>query len=290
MNSKPKFIIWFLCIAFSHSLEGQCFEKWVCGTNPQTGQSVIWTIAIGNTPINSNVLQITYPGKYNVNTGLHPFTSELVYLGPIPLTYVEIAIDCSCGMTFSITDPYGKDCTYVNGELCNDCPPVNDWIEMNECESIPSKCVDNFVNFLFENKEEVINTDESYWQYLDSYEGSHIPIISTESVSIGSNSFTNSALTVAEGIITDELQVSASNWADFVFDHQYPLRSIKQLEIFVNKYKHLPHFPNEETIRKDGLDVYEISRLQQISIEELFLYIIELEQELSSLEKLVGNE
>lgn len=80
-----------------------------------------------------------------------------------------------------------------------------------------------------------------------------------------------------------KVKVQVKWWSDFVFDPNYKLMPIKDLENFLKQNKHLPSFPSEKTVLADGLDVSEILALQQKQLEELTLYIIELEKKLNEL-------
>jgi trimeric autotransporter adhesin len=75
-----------------------------------------------------------------------------------------------------------------------------------------------------------------------------------------------------------------SQWSDKVFDKNYNLLSINQLNDFVTKNKHLPNIPSAEEVVKKGVDNAEITSKLLEKIEELSLYIIELEKRISSIE------
>ena len=74
-------------------------------------------------------------------------------------------------------------------------------------------------------------------------------------------------------------------WADYVFQKNYSLLSVKELETYIKKYGHLPEIPTTEEINKDGADVGELLKLQMQKIEELTLYIIEQNKRIEALEK-----
>ena len=76
-----------------------------------------------------------------------------------------------------------------------------------------------------------------------------------------------------------------STWSDFVFEPDYKLTPLNELETYINNNKHLPDIPTEQEIIKDGLDLGDMQKLQMQKIEELTLYIIELNKRIESLEK-----
>ncbi|HEX6848710.1 MAG TPA: hypothetical protein VF144_17110 [Chitinophagaceae bacterium] len=95
-------------------------------------------------------------------------------------------------------------------------------------------------------------------------------------------------LAVDGKVICTELMVRlVSNWPDYVFDHNYKLRSLKELENFINENNHLPGIPSAKDIEANGLSVGEMQKVQMEKIEELTLYIIELKKEI---DKLKGNK
>lgn len=83
-----------------------------------------------------------------------------------------------------------------------------------------------------------------------------------------------------------EMRITVQNpWGDFVFEKDYRLISIKELEEFIKSYKHLPNIPSASQIETEGLDIAEIQRLQMIKIEELTMYIIQLKAEIEKLKE-----
>ncbi len=66
-----------------------------------------------------------------------------------------------------------------------------------------------------------------------------------------------------------------SNWSDFVFDDNYDLITIKELESFIKTHNHLPEMPSAEEVKQDGVDLVEMDARLLQKIEELTLYIID---------------
>jgi len=85
------------------------------------------------------------------------------------------------------------------------------------------------------------------------------------------------------GILTEKAKVAVkttSNWSDFVFDKNYKLRPLSELESFINKNHHLPEIPSAEEVVKEGLDVAQMDAKLLQKIEELTLYMIEMKKEI----------
>src|SRR5690606_6188776 len=81
-------------------------------------------------------------------------------------------------------------------------------------------------------------------------------------------------LNVIGGIITDSIRVALMNdWADYVFDDNYKLKPVKELENFVKKNKHLPNLPPANEVAEKGINVAEMNLKLLEKIEELHLYI-----------------
>jgi hypothetical protein len=66
----------------------------------------------------------------------------------------------------------------------------------------------------------------------------------------------------------------------------YNLMPLKELEQYIKQNKHLPDVPTQDEISKDGMDVYEINAILLKKVEELTLYVIELEKRIDEMEKL----
>jgi hypothetical protein len=115
---------------------------------------------------------------------------------------------------------------------------------------------------------------------------------------------TNTSLKVAGKIISNEIQVvdldtrninsekikvknlnvEIRNVADYVFDEDYQLMNLKDVENFVQANKHLPAIPSASEMEENGMNVAEMNNLLLQKVEELTLYIIELEKRIDEIE------
>ena len=78
---------------------------------------------------------------------------------------------------------------------------------------------------------------------------------------------------------------AAAYWPDYVFDRDYPLLSIDDFEKSVIKNKHLPGIPSAEEVSENGgHQVGEMQRQLLEKVEELSLYVIELNKRMKKLE------
>ncbi|MEP7103796.1 MAG: hypothetical protein ABI721_03745 [Candidatus Dojkabacteria bacterium] len=102
-------------------------------------------------------------------------------------------------------------------------------------------------------------------------------------VGIGTTT-TDSKLNVNGTIKTKELIVTNSGWADYVFDNNYQLMSLSNLENFIAENKHLPDIPSAVQVETAGISVADMQIRQMAKIEELTLYTIQQDKKINELE------
>ncbi|PJJ79981.1 autotransporter outer membrane beta-barrel domain-containing protein [Mucilaginibacter auburnensis] len=94
-------------------------------------------------------------------------------------------------------------------------------------------------------------------------------------VGIGT-SIPDEKLTVNGNIRAKEVKVSLTVPApDYVFDDEYELRPLKELQRYLNKNQHLPEIPSATQMEKEGVNLSDISMGLLKKVEELTLYLIE---------------
>ena len=79
-----------------------------------------------------------------------------------------------------------------------------------------------------------------------------------------------------------------SDFPDYVFEKGYDLMKFSELETYINKNHRLPNIPSASEVEKEGMDVGEMQILMMEKIEELTLYILELNGKNEQLEKEVN--
>lgn len=77
--------------------------------------------------------------------------------------------------------------------------------------------------------------------------------------------------------------VTETGWSDFVFDDDYNLPSLNEVENFINENNHLPDIPSAEDVEENGVSVGEMQAKLLQKIEELMLYVIEQQKEIEML-------
>ncbi|MBS1577144.1 MAG: hypothetical protein JST09_17740 [Bacteroidetes bacterium] len=84
-------------------------------------------------------------------------------------------------------------------------------------------------------------------------------------------------------------------WPDYVFDDNYTLRSLEDLEKYIQQNKHLPDMPSSDEVSKNkGFELGDMNIKLLRKVEELTLYVIELKKEnaeiKADLKRLSGNK
>lgn len=86
-------------------------------------------------------------------------------------------------------------------------------------------------------------------------------------------------LYVQEGIISEKVIVAFTNsprWADYVFEDNYKLYSLDNIECYIKKNKHLPGVASVLKVNKEGVDLGEMNVVLLKKTEELYRYIFQL--------------
>jgi len=91
-------------------------------------------------------------------------------------------------------------------------------------------------------------------------------------------------LYVQNGILTEKVKValttSPTDWADYVFDKNYKLKTLDEVNVYIKENKHLPGVPSTQELRdQGGIDLGKMDAKLMEKIEELTLYTIQLNEE-----------
>lgn len=101
--------------------------------------------------------------------------------------------------------------------------------------------------------------------------------------SIASGSHTDYKLSVDGKIVSKKVVVTLDNWADKVFENNYDLRTLKEVEQFIEENKHLPEIPSEAEVLENGVELGKMNTLLLQKVEELTLYMIQMQKEIEEL-------
>jgi len=105
----------------------------------------------------------------------------------------------------------------------------------------------------------------------------------TGNVGIGTTAVSGARLSV-EGIIRARRVLVNNTWADYVFEANYQLMPLSELEIYITTKKHLPNVPTAQDVEENGVDLGEINKILVEKVEELTLYIISMNKRMMQLE------
>jgi hypothetical protein len=96
-------------------------------------------------------------------------------------------------------------------------------------------------------------------------------------------------LSVDGKVLAKELYINihSSNWADFVFEKDYPLMSLEDVEKYINEHKHLPNIPSgkELTSEEYNLNIADMQKRQMEKIEEIYLHLMAQNKEIAELKR-----
>jgi hypothetical protein len=91
-------------------------------------------------------------------------------------------------------------------------------------------------------------------------------------------------------IVATKVKVTQTGWPDYVFEEKYPLLPLSELSQFVKSNKHLPEIPTEKEISENGLDLGDMNALLLKKVEELTLYVINLQKQVDELKNKKGKK
>lgn len=83
---------------------------------------------------------------------------------------------------------------------------------------------------------------------------------------------------------TKKVVVTQTGWADFVFDDDYNLLPLAELEKHIRIHRSLPDVPTRKEVEENGADVGDMQAKLLQKIEELTLYVVALHRRIEQLE------
>ncbi|WP_299158423.1 hypothetical protein [uncultured Tenacibaculum sp.] len=154
------------------------------------------------------------------------------------------------------------------------------------------------------NKRLTINTSDADQTYIYNHDsnsntfhtinlgGTHslssgLTVFGNGDVGIGTTDTQGFKLGVNGKIAATEVKVAAySNWPDFVFNKDYQLPTLKEVEKHIKEKGHLKNIPSAKEVKEnDGFELGEMNRKLLQKIEELTLYTIQQQNELNEIKK-----
>jgi len=158
---------------------------------------------------------------------------------------------------------------------------------------------DVHLNFVYQNDENysrihyrIINTDTETGGGANA--NSHVVMTlfgnpSGSGVSIGTNEYSGAYKLSVGGVIrASEVKVQNVPSSDYVFEPDYPLLPLSEVETHIKEKRHLPGIPSAEEFKQNGVGLGEMDDMLLRKVEELTLYVIELKKENEEL-KMANN-
>lgn len=112
-------------------------------------------------------------------------------------------------------------------------------------------------------------------------------------VGIGTTSFTDGTdiflLSVDGNVRARRVKVYTS-WADYVFEDDYYLPTLEEVEKHIEEKGHLIDIPSAAEVEANGIELGEMNKLLLQKIEELTLYTIELNKQVQELKGRLDNK
>ncbi len=131
--------------------------------------------------------------------------------------------------------------------------------------------------------------DEAYREHVDIYTGNQVfstRFYANGNVLIGKTSQNNSTykLDVEGKVRANEIVVNTTG-ADYVFEADYQLKTLGEVETFICENRHLPGIPSAEEMLTEGMAVGELNTKLLEKIEELTLYLLKHEKMIQELKQ-----
>ena len=97
-------------------------------------------------------------------------------------------------------------------------------------------------------------------------------------------------MTVSGKILCEEVKVELfADWPDYVFHDDYDLISLGELKSYISTHGHLPDIPRAEEVAREGIEIGEMNRKLMEKVEELTLYVIQLQEQIDELKGQTGK-
>lgn len=86
-------------------------------------------------------------------------------------------------------------------------------------------------------------------------------------------------------LCTDVTALPYEDWPDYVFGKDYRLRPLSEVKKFIEQNSHLPGIPSASQIKKEGIQLGDMSSRLMEKVEELTLYILQQQEQIDEMKK-----
>jgi hypothetical protein len=91
-------------------------------------------------------------------------------------------------------------------------------------------------------------------------------------------------------VLCEEVRVQNSlDWPDYVFDDEYKLMTLSEVEKYIKIHNHLPNIPTASEIEEEGIVIGEMQVKLMEKVEELTLHLIAQQKEIDTLKNQVKD-
>lgn len=119
---------------------------------------------------------------------------------------------------------------------------------------------------------------------------SAMSIFNNKSVGINTSGTGSHKLAVGGSIGAQEIKVEVGGWSDFVFEEDYNIPTLEEVEKHIQEKGHLQDIPSAKEVEENGIYLGEMNAKLLQKIEELTLYVIELKKENIEQQKLLTQQ
>ncbi|GAB6013178.1 hypothetical protein [Viscerimonas tarda] len=95
---------------------------------------------------------------------------------------------------------------------------------------------------------------------------------------------------ITGGVLSEDFALAPqSEWADHVFNSDYKLQNLNEVENYIKANNHLPNIPTASEVKENGYSLHNMNVKLLQKVEELTLYSIEQNKKIEQLEKVVTS-
>jgi len=101
--------------------------------------------------------------------------------------------------------------------------------------------------------------------------------------------FNNKIMRANGTIIASKVMVKTDVWSDYVFNPEYKLKSLSEIDSYIKENRHLPDVPTANEVIEHGIDVAQMNAILLKKVEELTLLMINQNKTIGLLENKINE-